>query len=52
MGRTGELFVSSVTEARVELDEQDDVTAPLTGTVSEISERVYREPNVLQAIDG
>ena len=46
-----ELFVSYVNEALVELDEQYNVTTPLSETVSEITERVYRELDVLQAID-
>jgi len=38
-----ELFVSYVNEALFDLEEQHNITTPLTETVSEITERVYRE---------
>lgn len=47
-----ELFVSYVNEALLELEEQYNVTTPLAEPVSEITERVYREVEVLQAIDN
>ncbi|MCU4750948.1 hypothetical protein OB919_02945 [Halobacteria archaeon AArc-curdl1] len=47
-----ELFVSYVNEALFELEEQHNITTPLAETVSEITERVYRELEVLQAIDS
>lgn len=46
-----ELFVSYVNEALVTLDERHNVTTPLSEIVSEITERVYRELEVLQAFD-
>jgi len=46
-----ELFVSYVNEALGDLEDQHNVTSPLAETVSEITERVYRELEVLQAID-
>jgi len=46
-----ELFVSYVNEALFDLEEQHHITTPLAETVSEITERVYRELEVLQAID-
>ena len=46
-----ELFVSYVNEALFELEEQHNITTPLAETVSEITERVYRELEVLQTID-
>lgn len=46
-----ELFVSYVNEALLELDDRHNVTTPLAEPVSEITERVYREIEVLQAID-
>lgn len=46
-----ELFVSYVNEALVELADRYDVTTPLSETVGEITERVYRELDVLQAFD-
>jgi len=46
-----ELFVSYINEALVDLEDQHNITTPLAETVSEITERVYRELEVLQAID-
>lgn len=46
-----ELFVSYANEALVDLEEQHNVTTPLAESVSKITERVYRELEVLQAID-
>jgi len=46
-----ELFVSYVNEALFELEEQHNITTPLAETVSEITERVYWELEVLQTID-
>lgn len=46
-----ELFVSHVNEALLELEEQYNVTTPVAETVSEITERVYRELEVLQVVD-
>ena len=46
-----ELFVSYVNEALVALDDRHNVTTPLSEVVSEITERVYRELEVLQAFD-
>jgi len=46
-----ELFVSYVNEALFYLEEEHNITTPLAETVSEITERVYRELEVLQAID-
>lgn len=46
-----ELFVSYVSEALFDLEEQYNITTPLAETVSKITERVYRELEVLQAID-
>jgi len=46
-----ELFVSYVNEALGDLENQHNITTPLAETVSEITERVYRELEVLQAID-
>lgn len=46
-----ELFVSYVNEALLALDERHNLTLPLEDTVREITERVYRELEVLQAFD-
>lgn len=46
-----ELFVSYVNEALIELEEQHNITTPLAEIVSEITERVYRELEMLQAFD-
>jgi len=46
-----ELFVSYVNEALLELEERHNVTSPLSDPVEEITERVYRELEVLQAYD-
>lgn len=46
-----ELFVSYMNEALLTLDDRHNVTTPLADTVSEITERVYRELEVLQAFD-
>ncbi len=47
-----ELFVSYVNEALFDLEEQHNITIPLAESVSEITERVYRELEVLQTING
>jgi len=46
-----ELFVSYINEALFDLEEQHNITTPLAETVSETTERVYRELEVLHAID-
>jgi hypothetical protein len=46
-----ELFVTFVNEALSELEERHEVSTPLADTVGEITERVYRELEVLQAFD-
>lgn len=46
-----ELFVSHVNEALASLDERHDITTPLSEPVSEITERVYRELELLHAFD-
>jgi hypothetical protein len=46
-----ELFVSYVNEALVALNERHNVTTPLSEIVSDITERVYRELEVVQALD-
>ena len=46
-----ELFVTHANEALLELEEQHNISTPLAERVSEITERVYRELEVLQAID-
>jgi hypothetical protein len=46
-----ELFVSYINEALVDLDDQHNITTPLAEKVSEITERVYRELEVLQTVD-
>lgn len=46
-----ELFVTHVNEALLELEEQHNISTPLAERVSEITERVYRELEVLQAFD-
>jgi len=46
-----ELFVTHASEALLELEEQHNISTPLAGRVSEITERVYRELEVLQAFD-
>jgi|AntDeeMinimDraft_6_1070357.scaffolds.fasta_scaffold01815_3 hypothetical protein len=46
-----ELFVTHANEALLELEEQHNISTPLAGRVSEITERVYRELEVLQAFD-
>jgi hypothetical protein len=46
-----ELFVTYVNEALTNLTEQHNVTTPLDDPVAEISERVYEELEVLQALD-
>ena len=46
-----ELFVSYINEALFDLEEEYNITTALAETVSEISERVYRELEVLQVID-
>ena len=44
-----ELFVTHANEALLELEEQHNISTPLAERVSEITERVYREIEVLQA---
>jgi hypothetical protein len=46
-----ELFVTHMNEALLELEEQHNISTPLAERVSEITERVYRELEVLQAFD-
>ncbi len=46
-----ELFVSYVNEALLELEAQHNVTTPIAESVSEITHRVYREIEVLQAVE-
>lgn len=46
-----ELFVSYVSESLVALEERHNVITPLSEVVGEITERVYRELEVLQAFD-
>lgn len=46
-----ELFVSYVNEALLELDDRHNVTTPLSDPVSEITQRIYRELEVLQGFD-
>ncbi|QUO47674.1 DUF6036 family nucleotidyltransferase [Halorubrum ruber] len=46
-----ELFVSHVNEALIALDERHNVATPLSEVVSEITERVYRELEVIQVFD-
>lgn len=46
-----ELFVTHANEALLELEEQHNISTPLAERVSEITERVYRELEVLQAFD-
>lgn len=46
-----ELFVSYVNEALLELEDRHNITTPLSETTGEITNRVYRELEVLQAID-
>ncbi len=46
-----ELFVTHVNEALLELEEQHNISTPLAGRVSEITERVYRELELLQTFD-
>lgn len=44
-----ELFVTFLNEALLELEDQHNVSTPLAERVSEMTERVYRELEVLQA---
>ena len=46
-----ELFVTYMNEALLELEEQHNISTPLAERVSEITERVYRELEVLQAFN-
>lgn len=46
-----ELFVSHVNEALIRLEDRHNITTSLSETVSEITERIYRELEVLQAFD-
>jgi len=46
-----ELFVTHANEALLELEEQHNISTPLAERVSEITERVYRELEVLQTFD-
>lgn len=46
-----ELFVSYVNEALVALADRHNVTTPIESTVGKITERVYRELEVLQSFD-
>ena len=46
-----ELFVTYANEALLELEEQHNILTPLAERVSEITERVYREVEVLQTFD-
>jgi hypothetical protein len=46
-----ELFVSHVNEALMTLDKRHNVSTPLSEIVSELTERVYQELEVLQAFD-
>ncbi|EMA17931.1 DUF6036 family nucleotidyltransferase [Haloarcula argentinensis] len=46
-----ELFVTHANEALLQLEEQHNISTPLAERVSEITERVYRELEVLQAFD-
>jgi predicted nucleotidyltransferase len=47
-----ELFVTHTNEALLELEDQHNISTPLADRVSEITERVYRELEVLQAFEG
>nr|WP_231851053.1 hypothetical protein [Halobacterium salinarum] len=46
-----ELFVTHVNEALLEPEEQHNISTPLAERVSEITEPMYRELEVLQAFD-
>ena len=46
-----ELFVTHTNEALRELEEQHNISTPLAGRVSEVTTRVYRELEVLQAVE-
>ncbi|EMA28278.1 DUF6036 family nucleotidyltransferase [Haloarcula japonica] len=46
-----ELFVTHANEALLKLEEQHNISTPLAERISEITERVYRELEVLQAFD-
>jgi hypothetical protein len=46
-----ELAVTHANEALLELEEQHNISTPLAERVSEITERVYRELEVLQTFD-
>jgi len=47
-----ELFVTHMNEALLELEAQHNVSTPLADRVSEITERIYSELEVLQAVEG
>ncbi|AWB27963.1 DUF6036 family nucleotidyltransferase [Halococcoides cellulosivorans] len=47
-----ELFVTYVNEALLELEDRHNVSPSIADRVSEITQRVYRELDVLQAIEG
>ena len=46
-----ELFITHMNEALLELEAQHNISTPLAERVSEITERVYRELEVLQAVE-
>ena len=46
-----ELFVTYMNEALLALEDQHNITTPLGERVSEITERVYRELEVLQVFE-
>ena len=46
-----ELFVTHMNEALLELEAQHNISTPLAKRVSEITERVYQELEVLQAVE-
>ncbi len=46
-----ELFISYINEALLELEAEYNVTTPIAEPVSEITHRVYREIDVLQAVE-
>ena len=46
-----ELFATHANEALLELEGQHNISTPLAERVSEITERVYRELEVLQTFD-
>jgi len=46
-----ELFVTHMNEALLELEAQHNISTPLADRVSDITERVYKELEVLQAVE-